>query len=192
MKTCLSPTLPRRRGVTKARGRRADELRVQHRATLDALPAGIERETMIPRWQIADIVCNEACIFMTTEIPARYIEWLVAMAERCYKQNPVFRERLRSGGNVGRDSLYACMRHWLAWFLRLERPDLYCCLTPEFCNGLPFPDGQHPRINRMGYHPRHIPPPLDWDASRVTRHERWAWLKGVALADRSEFFHPHG
>jgi hypothetical protein len=68
------------------------------------------------------------------------------------------------------------MRHWLAALLGLERADLHQCLPVEFGNGRKLPHGLHPRINRRGSIPDLLPNPRAWDAARVTRNHRWAWL----------------
>jgi len=93
---------------------------------------------------------------------------------------------MRGRGNAPRDWVYVFMRHWLASFLHLERPDLIRCLPVDFSNGKRLPSGTHPRINRVGSIPHLLPASRDWEASRVTRHHRWAWLKRVGAADAAE------
>ena len=132
-------------------------------------------------WLIAETVCAEVSHFLDVELPDRYAEWLDAKAERCYSGRRHFYKLMQAGGNAARDRLYLFMRHWLTSFLHLERPDLFQCLPVSFGNGRRLPPGQHPRINRLGASALWLPAPRDWDASRVIRHHRWAWL--AALGD---------
>jgi hypothetical protein len=84
---------------------------------------------------------------------------------------------MRGRGNAPRDWLYAFMRHWLAAWLDLERPDLYQCLPEDFKLGHRLPPGRHPLIRRKGCVPTLLPKPRPWDARRVLGHRRWAWLE---------------
>ena len=127
-------------------------------------------------WLIAETVCAEVEHFLAVELPDRYAEWLDAKAERCYSGRRQFYKLMQGRGNAARDRLYMFMRHWLASFLQLERPDLFRCLPVSFANGQRLPPTQHPRSNRTGISVPPPPAPRDWDASRVTRHHRWAWL----------------
>jgi hypothetical protein len=83
---------------------------------------------------------------------------------------------MRGRGNAPRDWLYAFMRHWLAAWLDLERPDLYQCLPEDFNLGHRLPPGRHPLIRRKGFVPTLLPKPRPWDACRVLEHRRWRWL----------------
>ncbi len=182
----------KKHGPAAARKANGDQFKADFRAWRSTLPAGMERETFLMPWAIAESVCAEVSRFFDLELPARYTGWLEAKALHCYDGNPHFHKLMHRGGNRSIDLLYAFMRHWLTSFLHLERPDLFRCLPVDFGNGLRLPDGLHPHLNRMGGGPGFIPRPLPWDASRVTRHERWAWLKGVVIPDGPAFSHPHG
>ena len=143
----------------------------------ETLRPGIERDTPLMPEAIAESVCAEAGQFLDEEMPARYVAWLAAKAERCYSaRHRHFYKLMRGSGNAPRDWLYVFMRHWLANLLGLERPDLYRCLPPEFGNGRKLPHGRHPRIHRQGFIPNLLPNARSWNAARVTRHFRWAWL----------------
>jgi hypothetical protein len=56
------------------------------------LRPGLERDTQLMPWLIADTVCGEVAHFLGVEIPARYADWLDAKAERCYAGAPVLSE----------------------------------------------------------------------------------------------------
>ena len=148
-----------------------------------SLRPGLERDTQLMPWLIADTVCSEVSRFLGVEIPARYSDWLDAKAERCYANHRHFRTLMRGRGNAPRDWLYAFMRHWLAAWLDLERPDLYLerpdlyqCLPEDFNLGHRLPPGRHPLIRRKGFVLTLLPKPRPWDARRVLEHRRWAWL----------------
>ena len=135
---------------------------------------GLERETQLMPWIVADSVCAEVSRFLNVELPSRYAAWLDAKAELCYAGHRHFRKLMRGRGNAPRDWLYAFMRHWLASILHLERPDLCCRLPVEFGEGKRLPC-----IDRGGSRRGFRPAPRNWDASRVIRHHRWAWLAGM-------------
>ncbi|MGD0261086.1 MAG: hypothetical protein ABSD29_14830 [Verrucomicrobiota bacterium] len=118
-----------------------------------SLRPGLERDTQLMPWLIADTVCGEVSRFLGVEIPARYSDWLDAKAERCYANHRHFRKLMRGRGNAPRDWLYAFMRHWLAALLDLERPDLYQCLPEDFNLGRRLPAGRPPLIRRKGFVP---------------------------------------
>ena len=147
---------------------------------------GLERDTQLMPWLIADTVCGEVSRFLGVEIPARYSDWLDAKAERRYARKDHFRKLLRGRGNAPRDWLYSFMRHWLAALLDLERPDLYQCLPEDFNLGNRLPPGRHPLIRRKGCVPTLLPKPRPWDARRVLGHRRWSWLSGVKPADLAQ------
>ena len=117
------------------------------------LRPGLERDTQLMPWLIADTVCGEVSRFLGVEIPARHSDWLDAKAERSYARHSHFRKLMRSRGNAPRDWLYVFMRHWLAALLDPERPDLYQCLPEDFNLGHPLPPGQHPLVRRKGFVP---------------------------------------
>jgi hypothetical protein len=172
------PARKRLESHTPARARR-----VRHKtpewwpAFRASLRPGLERDTQLMPWLIADTVCGEVSRFLGVEIPARYSDWLDARAERCYANHRHFRKLMRGRGNAPRDWLYAFMRHWLAAWLDLERPDLYQCLPEDFNLGHRLPPGRHPLIRRKGCVPTLLPKPRPWDARRVLGHRRWAWLE---------------
>jgi hypothetical protein len=159
-----------------ARQRRPTNIRAEFRAWRLSLPAGIERDTLLWPEAIAESVCAEVSCFLDVPLPARYAVWLEAKAHRCYSAHRHFYRLMQAGGKVARERLYMFMRHWLASLLHLERLDLFHCLPVTFGNGKRLPHGTHPRINRLVSHSRSLPAPRDWEASRVTRHHRWAWV----------------
>jgi hypothetical protein len=147
------------------------------------LRPGLERDTELMPWLIAESVSDEVSRFLDVELPARYAVWLEAKAEVCYLRHRHFRKLMRGRGNAPRDWLYAFMRHWLGSLLQLERPDLCCCLPMSFAMGERLPQGAHPRVNRLGGRPDLLPAPRGWNASLVTRHRSWAWLARTGMAD---------
>ncbi len=149
-----SPRIPVRRRRTATWGwhafysRMTAETRRDWRRFRLTLRPGLERDTQLMPWLIADTVCGEVARFLGVEIPARYSDRLDAKAERCYARHDHFRKLMRGRGNAPRDWLYAFMRHWLAASLDLERPDLYQCLPEDFILGHRLPPGQHALIRR--------------------------------------------
>ena len=140
-----------------------------------SLPAGMERDTLLMPDVIAESVCAEAERFLDVAFPARYVDGLVIKTHRCYSARRHFYRLMQARGNVARDRLYMFMRHWLASFLHLERPDLFYCLPISFGDGQRLPVGKHPRIHRNGLCAV-LPNVCNWDEQRVFRHFRWAWL----------------
>jgi hypothetical protein len=176
----MPPPVPKR---SPKRAEARGSSRVARRAEADWWPAfretlrpGLERDTELMPWLIAETVCDEVSRFLDEPLPDRYAGWLDAKAERCYANNSHFRKLMRGQGNAPRDRLLAYMRHWLAAFLDLERPDLYQCLPEGFNLGHRLPVGAHPRIRRKGCGPTLLSAARAWDAQRVLRHRRWAWL----------------
>jgi hypothetical protein len=139
-----------------------------------ALRAGLERDTLLMPWIIADSVCAEVSRFLDVDLPGRYVVWLDAKAELCYSARRRFHKLMRSRGNAGRDWLYVFMRHWLASLLRLERPDLCRRLPADFGSGRRLAHGRSPRGSVTGPFRNFICAPRDWNPARVTRHHRWA------------------
>ena len=172
------PAISRR--IASAAAGRSDTaaLRKEFRAWRASLPTALERDTLLMPDVIAENVVGEVAQFLGEEFPARYAIWLAAKAELCYSARRQFYRRLR-GRDDPRAWLSVFMRHWLASFLHLERPDLYDCLPREFGNGRQLPQGLHPRINRRSLIRDFLPNPRGWDAARVTRHFRWAWLTAL-------------
>jgi hypothetical protein len=153
---------------------------------LAELRPGLERDTQLMPWLIAETVCDEVSQFLGVYLPARYAEWLEAKAELCYSGRRRFYKLMRGRGNAPRDWLYAFMRHWLGSILHLERPDFSCCLPMSFARGKRLAHGTRPRTNRFGCNPDFLPASRDWDPSRVTRHHRWAWLARIGTPEVSE------
>jgi len=90
-------------------------------------------------WLIADSVIYEASVFLDTELPSEWSDWLDQRAERCYAKNAHFRRIVRRRGNGGRDALYRFFRHWLASRLRRERHGLFRRLPRDYVVGVPPP-----------------------------------------------------
>lgn len=164
---------------SKARGAlpRPTLPRAEIRALRFLLQEGIERETFLMPRAIADSVCAEASRFLDEEFPARYADWLVLKTHRCYSAHRHLYKLMQARGNVARDRLHMFMRHWLASFLHLERPDLFYCLPVTFGDDRRLPPGTHPRIRRNGGCYAPPPNPRDWNEQRVYRHFRWTWLR---------------
>ena len=104
----------------------------------DALPAlrpGIERDTLLMPWIVADAVLHEAARFLPAAVPPAWADWLDARAERCYARHGHFRRLVRRPGTVGRDTLHRFFRHWLASRLVRERRVPLRRLPREFCFG---------------------------------------------------------
>lgn len=181
-----TPTRSRQSALKRPEGRapmQPTNLRAEFRAWRLSLPAGMERDTLLMPFAIAESVCGEVSCFLNVDLPERYAVWLEAKANRCYSAHRHFYKLMQASGNVARDRLYMFMRHWLASFLHLERPDLFHCLPVTFGNGKRLPHGTHPRINRVATFARWLPAPRDWDESRVTGHHRWAWLTQLEPAE---------
>lgn len=136
---------------------------------------GLERDTQLMPWLMADTVCGEVARFLDVEIPARYSDWLEAKAEHCYARNDHFRKLMRGRGNAPRDRLRVFMRHWLAALLGTERPDLYECLPDTFALGHPLPSPRRPRRRWRG-DGRPLHTARDWNPQRVLQHRQWRWL----------------
>ena len=89
-------------------------------------------------WLIADSVLGEAALFLHTDLPDEWADWLDARAERVFARHGQFHRLISSeanGGNMGRDNLYKFMRHWLASRLARERPALFRRLPPGYALG---------------------------------------------------------
>jgi hypothetical protein len=149
------------------------------------LRPGLERDTQLMPWLLAETVCAEASQFLDVDLPARYAAWLEAKAELCYSGDRHFSKLMRGRGNAPREWLCAFMRHWLASFLHLERPDLYKRLPISFANGKRLPLDAHPLKNGADSIRGFLFSPRGWEESRVTRHFRWAWLKELGESENS-------
>jgi len=106
-----------------------------HREFEASLRPGIERDTELMPWLIADSVIDEASDFLNEPLPREWADWLDQRAERCYAKHDHFRRLIRRRGNTGRDYLHKFFRHWLASRLRRERYGLFVRLPKEFCFG---------------------------------------------------------
>ncbi len=109
------------------------------RPALPALRPGIERDTLLMPWLVADAVLHEAAAHLPTEIPPAWADWLDARAERCYARHPHFRRLVRRRGVAGRDTLHRFFRHWLASRLVRERRVARRRLPKEYCFGGAWP-----------------------------------------------------
>ena len=139
------------------------------------LRPGLERDTQLMPWLIAESVCAEGSRYLGIELPARYAAWLEIRAEVSYARFSHFRKLMRGRGDAPRGWLRTYMRHWLAGLLGVERPDLYECLPESFALGHPLPPAVHPRRRWHGNR-RPLHPPRDWNPQRVIEHRRWRWL----------------
>jgi hypothetical protein len=139
------------------------------------LRPGLERDTSLMPWLIAESVCTEAARFLGVEIPARYAAWIEARAEINYAKRGHFQKLMRGRGDGPRAWLRVYMRHWLAGLLGLERPDLYEWLPDTFALGHPLPPPVHPRRRWHG-HGKPLHPATDWNPRRVLEHRHWRWL----------------
>ena len=111
------------------------------REFLASLRPGIERETQLMPWLIADSVLGEASRWLGTDLPEAWADWLDARAERCFARHRQFHRLIsssRARGEAGRDHLYKFMRHWLSGRLLRDRPELYRCLPRSFTLGRPL------------------------------------------------------
>lgn len=105
-----------------------------------ALPPGLERDTILLPFVIADSVVIEAGRFLGVDLPADYADRLAAKADRIYLARPGSRfwRQMRARSNAGRDALYMFMRHWLSGLLLRERPALFRRLPVSFHLGRPL------------------------------------------------------
>lgn len=139
------------------------------------LRPGLERDTQLMPWLVAESVCAEAARFLGVDIPARYAVWIEARAEITYAKHGHFRKLMRGRGDGPRAWLRVYLRHWLAGLLGLERPDLYECMPDTFALGHPLPPPVHPRRRWHGTgQPLHSA--TDWNPRRVLEHRHWRWL----------------
>jgi len=116
------------------------------RELLASLRPGIERETQLMPWLIADSVLGEAARFLDTGLPPEWADWLDARAERVFARHRQFHRLISScanAGNAGRDNLDKFMRHWLAGRLARERPALFRRLPPGYALGRPPTAARH-------------------------------------------------
>jgi hypothetical protein len=110
--------------------------REESRRWKESLRPGIERDTELMPWLIADSVLQEAGWYLGVDLPAEWSDWLDGRAERVYVRHAHFRSMIRGRGNSGRDVLYRFFRHWLAGRLKRERYSLFQRLPVEFGLGV--------------------------------------------------------
>ncbi len=103
-----------------------------------SLRPGIERDTLLMPWLIADSVIHEASCFLDVQLPVEWSDWLDQRAERCYARNQQFRQFVRRKENSGRNCLYRFFRHWLAGKLQKERLSLFQRLPRTYLLGAPL------------------------------------------------------
>lgn len=103
------------------------------------LRPGIEQDTQLMPWLVADSVLYEAGQFLGECLPAEWAGWLDGRAERCYAKHAHFRRLIRRQGATGRGYLFRFFRHWLAGRLRRERSDLFRRLPKEYGVGAALP-----------------------------------------------------
>lgn len=96
---------------------------------------GIERDTQLMPWVIADSVLGEASRSLNIYIPDDWADWLDARAERIYARNDHFRRLIRRKDERGRNYLYRFFRHWLAARLKRERIPGWRRLPKDYCFG---------------------------------------------------------
>jgi hypothetical protein len=138
-KSTSSKARPANRQLAQARRTRSP---LRSAATLrfkETLRPGIERDTQIMPWLVAESVLGEASRWLGTELPAEWADWLDTRAERIYAHHAHFRRNIRSGGNAGRDWLYLFFRHWLASRIKRERRALFRKLPMSYCHGQRLP-----------------------------------------------------
>ena len=111
------------------------------REFLVSLRPGIERQTELMPWLIADSVLGEASRWLDADLPPEWADWLDARAERCFARHGQFRRLISARGaqgDAGRDNLCKFMRHWLASRLARERRSLFDRLPPSYALGIPL------------------------------------------------------
>jgi hypothetical protein len=100
----------------------------------------IEEDTPIVPEIVAGAVVDEAARLApdhAAELLSRRAELAAALVEKAsatYRANPnsVWSRSIRGGGNRGRDTLYAFMRHWLAADLKRNSPDVFSALPRNY------------------------------------------------------------
>ncbi len=102
------------------------------------LRPGIERDTELMPWLIADSVLYEVSRFLDEQLPVEWADWLDQRAERCYSKHAHFRGLVRREGATGRGYLFRFFRHWIASRIRRERHDLFRRLPKEYGVGAPL------------------------------------------------------
>lgn len=114
-------------------------LRREFRDWRAALSTPLERDTLlVPEW-IAESVVREAERYLRAELPAGYVERLMAKAHLCYAGHRHFKQVLNRSGNRGRDMLFLYMRHWTCSWLKRDRSPLFKHLPWSYGHGKALP-----------------------------------------------------
>ena len=99
----------------------------------------IEDDTAIIPRAAAELVCEEASLWLGEQFPRLWLTELVERANVVYQHNGRFRRLLRKCGGTGNGWLLAFMRHWLCGLLASRRPDLCQRLPGTFADGQKLP-----------------------------------------------------
>ena len=111
---------------------------------------GIEQDTELMPWVIADSVLYEASCFLNKPISTIWADWLDEHAERIYARNSHFRRLIRRKDETGRNYLHRFFRHWLASRMKRERvpAGVFCprntVLVPALGSAAPENLSRHP------------------------------------------------
>jgi hypothetical protein len=103
-----------------------------------SLRPGIERDTLLMPWVIAESVLHEASRFLGLELPDAWADFLDQRAEHCYAKHRQFRHLVRKE-RAGRSYLYAFFRHWLSGKLHKTNLSLYRRLPHSYLLGAVLP-----------------------------------------------------
>ena len=96
----------------------------------------IEDDTPIVPRAAAELVCEEASLWLGEPFPRAWVAELAEHANVVYQHNARFRRLLRKRGNIW---LMAFMRHWLCGLLDSRRPDLCQRLPGSYAVGQDLP-----------------------------------------------------
>ena len=96
----------------------------------------IEDDTPIVPRAVAELVCEEASLWLGEPFPRAWVAELAEHANVVYQHNARFRRLLRKRGNIW---LVAFMRHWLCGLLDSRRPDLCQRLPGSYAVGQDLP-----------------------------------------------------
>jgi hypothetical protein len=101
----------------------------------------IEDDTPVVPRAVAELVCEEASLWLGEPFPRAWLTELAESANVVYQHNAGFHRLMRRPGNAGRDWLIAFMRHWLCALLASRRPDFCRRLPGSYAVGrdLPLP-----------------------------------------------------
>ena len=96
----------------------------------------IEDDTPIVPRAAAELVCEEASLWLGEPFPRAWVAELAEHANAVYQHNARFRRLLGKRGNI---LLVAFMRHWLCGLLDSRRPDLCQRLPNSYAVGEDLP-----------------------------------------------------